>query len=183
MGDAAAGYAQRSRAAARVRGLRSLVCACASLSRGPRGDSRAAPRSPRHQGRQHMHPLCAGEFRSRRIGRPPARHVHPSCADRLRVLSRVAREPRHAVADWLAEGLRLPVAAPPHRARVRPRRQPSAYAGARLALRPLQPGRHASALPSRRSTSCHRRRGKDLDRKAIRRRPSVDLPAAQMSRR
>ena len=134
MGDAAAGYAQRRRAAARLRGLRSLVCACASLSRGPRGDSRVGPRSSRHQGRQHMYPLCAGEFRSRRVGRPAARHIRASCAHRFRVFSRVARKPRHAVADWLAEGLRLPVAAPPHRARVRPRRQPSAYAGTRLAL-------------------------------------------------
>ena len=75
--------------------------------------------------------------------------VRAARADRLRVLAGVAREPHHAAADRLAEGLRLPVAAPAA-ARSRPAAaaisQPDARA--RLALRHLQPRGDAQALPA-----------------------------------
>ena len=128
-------------------------------------------------------PYAPTNFDPDAVGRhSSARHIHPTSAHRFRVLSRVARKPGHGIAHRLAEGLRLPVAAPPHRPRGRSRRRPSAYTGARLALRPLQPGGDAEALPSRRSAGRRRWRGTGLDREALRQRPGADLPAARLSR-
>ena len=77
--------------------------------------------------------------------------------DRLRVLARLGRAARLAAADRRAGRLRVPVAAPPARARGRPRRRSRADAPARLALRPVQPGGDALALSARARGHDHRR--------------------------
>ena len=112
-------------------------------------DPSARARPPRHQGRQRLHSVCAAGLRSAFRGRAAAAGVRAARADRLRVLARLAREPHDAAADRLAEGLRLPVAAPACRARGGTQRRPAADARARLALRPVQPRGDAQALSSR----------------------------------
>ena len=91
MGDAAAGLARRRRAPPRLRGLRALVGARASLPARARRDPFAAARPPRHQGRQHLHSRTARRTSIPRVGRPAAapRFERPR-ADRLRVLAGVA---------------------------------------------------------------------------------------------
>ena len=54
----------RRRAPSRLRGLRALVGARPLLPCRARRDSLAGARAPRHQGRQHLHSLRAGELRS-----------------------------------------------------------------------------------------------------------------------
>src|SRR5205807_7781602 len=72
--------------------------------------------------------------------------------DRLRVLAGVSGEPFDAVADRLAERLRLSVASTAQSARRRTQRRSAADQGARLALRSVQPRRDAQALPAERGS-------------------------------
>ena len=65
------------------------------------------------------------------------------------------------------------------RARGRPQRRSAADAGARLALRPLQPRGDAEALSARASAAG---RAKRDGRRALRRRAHADLPAARLPR-
>ena len=77
MGDAAARRTRWRGAAPRVRGLRALVGARASLPRRARRDPRARARPPRHQGGQHLHSVRPRGFRSRDCRTP-------ACAPRSR---------------------------------------------------------------------------------------------------
>ena len=83
-------------------------------------------------------------------------------ADRRRVLAPARRRASRAAAARTRAGLRVPVAAPVAGARRSPARQSRADVRARLALRHLQPGSDAVALPAR----ARRRRRHRLDEPA-----------------
>ena len=83
-------------------------------------------------------------------GQPLGAALQGAGPDRRRLLARARGRSTPSPLPLLREpGVRLPVAAPAPRARGRPARQPGADAGARLALRLLQPGGDAVALPAR----------------------------------
>ena len=166
--------------ASRVRGLRALVGARPSL---PRSRSTRSIRSSLvHldvKGDNICIPIGPPDFEPGRAGSALVRGVPQARADRLRVLARLRRGADHAAADRMAAGVRLSVAAPVARAGGRARRRPGADRGARLALRPLQPGRDAAALSAARARDRVRRK---LDRPALRVGDGVDRPTARSAR-
>ena len=175
LGHAAAGRARRRRAAPCLRGLRALVGAGAPLPDRARCDPRDPAGPPRPEGRQRVHPGQPGRFRPACIGGAAVAALRPDCADRLRVLAGLGREAGERVADRAPDRLRVPVAAAAGSARRRPARRSAADAAARLALRRLQPGRHAAALPARPRGPAPRR----LDRGAPRPGARAGAPPAR----
>ena len=174
VGDAAAGRAQRRRISACFRGLRALVGAGASLPRRAGRDPFAAARASRHQGRQHLHSHRARGVRPRVARRAALPDVRQAPADRFRVLAGVRREPAHALADRLAAGLRLPVAASLARARSRSRGRPATDRESRLAVRHVQPRRDAQALSAGRAAAVPAGACLRMDRGSIRRGEGAD---------
>ena len=151
-----------ARAAPRVRGLRALVGARAPLPGRARRDPRAAARAPRPQGRQRLHPGRPADFDPQRARRSCCSRASTQLALIDFAFSLVSRrEPRRRA---------LPIGGRPttttsrraccsaleagRRGDLRPTR------AARLALRHVQPGGDAAALPARARGRDGRRAGR-----------------------
>ena len=180
MGKLAAGRAWRRRASARVRGLRALVGARASLSRRARGSMRC---NWLHLDikRQHLHSLCADRF-LQPASRPAARHVHEPCAHRLCVLRRVATlatspPPIGWQKDYDYQSPRLLVALSPAAPATCSQRRTSIGAATSTAW----PRCCGATFPTKRrppSTA-----GNEAGPETLRQRADADFPAARLSRR